>query len=323
MLIGSGATELYAGITPRAWTQRYSHAVWLSRRPPGAALRDLAALSEAVVAARDRGARLHLALNAPHFLAEHLPMLADLASHAVQRLGVEAVIVADVSLMLELGRRGVPFVASTVAVAHNAEAFRLFQDLGAVRAVLPRHLKIGEIQEIASALGSGIDLEAFVLFDNCAYEEGLCRTQHDVGDTDAFCQTPWQRRVRRCDDAQLGDREREGWESAFGDFSEWLRWSDACGHPLTDEKLPNGACGLCSLHDLAAAGVTVFKLAGRQASSYRKLRGVQLVARVLEEIEQGGSPESCARRAQELRAAPELCRSGAMCYYPESRLLVL
>ena len=34
MLIDSGATEVYAGVTPRAWVQRYSHAVWLSRRSP-------------------------------------------------------------------------------------------------------------------------------------------------------------------------------------------------------------------------------------------------------------------------------------------------
>ena len=316
MLLDAGASEVYGGVIPAAWTKKFSHAVWMSRRGPAANLDDFAGLDEAVRAARDRGAGFHLALNASHWTPEQISMVAELAEQAVKRLGVEAVIAADVTLMTELGRRGVPFVASTVAVAHNADAFRLFADLGAVRGVLPRHLKLAEIERIASDLPH-LELEAFAMFDNCAYEEGLCRTQHDVGDTGAFCQTPWQYGAHRVDGASMSTGERANWDRALDGFREWLRWADACGHPLTDDKLPNGACGLCAIHDLREAGVTVMKLAGREAGSYRKLRGVQLVARVIERLRDGSSPEDAASFAREIRDTPELCTSGAMCYYPE------
>ena len=316
MVLDAGATEIYGGVLPRAWTQRFSHAVWMSRRGPSANLDDFAALSQTVQTARDRGAGFHLALNASHWTLQQIDMVADLAEQSVKRLGVEAVIAADICLMTELGKRGVPFVASTVAVAHNADAFAMFADLGAVRGVLPRHMKLAEIERIATALPN-LELEAFVLFDNCAYEEGLCRTQHDVGDTGAFCQTPWQYGPHRVDGAAMATAERADWDKALDGFREWLRWADACGHPLTDDKMPNGACGLCAIHDLRDAGVGVVKLAGREAGSYRKLRGVQLVARVVERLAAGASAADAATFATEIRDTPDLCASGAMCYYPE------
>lgn len=322
MVLGAGATEIYGGVMPRAWRERYSHAVWLSRRSPSANLPDLSSLAETVREAAQRGAGFHLALNVPQLTPDQLGPVAELASRAVRHLGVEAVIAADIALMMELGRRGVPFVASTVAVAHNEEAFKLFQDLGAIRAVLPRHLHVKEIAKIAKGVPS-LPLEAFVLFDNCAYEEGLCRTQHDVGETGAFCQTPWRYAPSHADGSALTDAERAEWEEALAHQAEWLRWADACGHPLTDDKLPNGACGLCAIPQLADAGVTVLKLAGREASPYRKLRGVQLVARVVERTRAGATHEEIARLSQDLRATPSLCASGAMCYYPSARLPVV
>lgn len=317
MLAGAGAAELYGGVQPRAWAQRYSRAAWLSRRGPGASLPDLSALELTAKRARAAGLGFNLALNASHYAAGQLAEVANLAEHVVSRLGVSAVIVADVGLMTELGRRSVPFVASTVAVAHNAEALRLFRDLGAVRAVLPRHLHLFEIEAMVRA-SEPMELEAFVLFDNCAFEEGLCRTKHEVAETGAFCQTPWRYELRRLDPKAESDGEAARWTETIDAYREWLRWTDACGSAFSAEKLPNGACGLCAIHGLREAGIRTVKLAGRQGSAYRRLRGVQMVARIAAAIEAGASASESATLSRALRNTPELCDSVSMCYYPGS-----
>lgn len=317
MLAGAGATALYGGVLPRAWTHKYSRASWLSRRGPSANLPDLATLEATVRRAREAGLGFNLTLNASRYAGSQLLEVAELAEHVVTRLGVSAVIAADVGLMTELGRRGVPFVASTVAVAHNAEALRLFFDLGAVRAVLPRHLSLPEIEAVARATAP-MELEAFVLFDNCAFEEGLCRTKHEVGATGAFCQTPWSHTPRRLGADALTEAEAARWAANLAAYREWLQRTDACGQPLSEDGLPSGACGLCALHRLSEAGVHTVKLAGRQSSAYRRLRGVQLVARVLRAVEAGASAKECAALSRELKRSPELCDSVSMCYYPDA-----
>lgn len=307
-LIDAGATRLYCGVAPRAWSQKYTRAVWLSRRGPSANLPDLESLARTTDLARRRGVGVHLALNAPSLTDEQIEMVAGLASRATGELGVEAVIAADTSLMLALGDLAVPFVASTVAVAHNVEALRLFRDLGAVAAVLPRHLRLDEIARISTGIPD-LDLESLVLFDGCPWEEGLCRTVHEVGPTSAFCRTEWDAEVepvrgRAPDSTALVE--------AFRAWRDWTYWADACGSPVTDRGIPNGACGLCALGRLAKSGVRVFKLGGRQSPIERRVRGVQLVRRVLDAGEDG--PDL----ARTIRATPDLCASGAMCYFPDA-----
>ncbi|MBI2895062.1 MAG: U32 family peptidase [Deltaproteobacteria bacterium] len=308
-LIDAGATRLYCGVAPRAWSQRYTRAVWLSRRGPSANLPDLESLARVTDLARRRGAGVHLALNAPSLTGEQVEMVAGLARRAVGELGVEAVIAADTSLMLALGELAVPFVASTVAVAHNSEALRFFRDLGAVAAVLPRHLRFDEIARISGEVPD-LELESLVLFDGCPWEEGLCRTVHEVGPTSAFCRTGWTALVEpvpgRAPDA-------DALTGAFRAWREWTYWADACGSPVTDRGVPNGACGLCALYPLARSGVRVFKLGGRQSPIERRVRGTQMVRRVLDASDQG--PDL----ARAIRATPDLCDSGAMCYYPQPR----
>ena len=58
---------------------------------------------------------------------------------------------------------------------------------------------------------------------------------------------------------------------------------------------------------------------GREASAFRKLRSVQLVRRILDLQGEGASAAACRSAALELRATPELCRTGLSCYYPEVR----
>ena len=311
-LVAAGATRLYCGVSPRAWTQRYSRAVWLSRRGPEAAVPDLAALGRLVAEAARCGVAVDLALNAPSLTDEQLDSVVDLARGAIQTLGVAAVIVADPSLMLALGEQGLPFAASTVFVAHNPGALALARELGAVRAVLPRHLDVEEVAALVRQAPE-LPLEVIAMFDGCAFEEGNCRTVHGVPGTRAFCQTPWSREIVAVR-GPLDDAERARWVEAEHDYGAWLQWSDACATPVDDGGAPNGTCGLCALAALTAAGVAGFKVAGRQAPLVRRLRGVQMV-RAIRDIAAVRGEEVAAEHARGLRIGSAGCASGAMCAF--------
>lgn len=313
-LVAAGATRLYCGVSPRAWTQRYTRAVWLSRRAPDAAVADLASLARLVEAAGRCGVPVDVALNAPCLTGDQIELVVDLARGAIRSLGVAAAIVADPSLMLALGEQGLPFVASTVFVAHNPSALELARELGAVRAVLPRHLRVDEIAALVREVPA-LPLEVLSLFDGCAFEEGGCRTLHGMPGTAAFCQIAWTRRLEPTDGGTaVEEPEAARFRETEQDYRAWLSWSDACDTPVDDGGAPNGTCALCALDELRRAGVSAFKVAGRQAPLLRRIRGVQMIRAVLDVADAQGA-SAAAQHAKSLRPSSAGCASGAMCAF--------
>ena len=64
-LARAGADELYCGVTPREWAERFGGAS--ANRRPGGNLPSLAALAEAVALAHRNGVQLSLAINARQY----------------------------------------------------------------------------------------------------------------------------------------------------------------------------------------------------------------------------------------------------------------
>ena len=167
--------------------------------------------------------------------------------------------------------------------------------------------------------------EAFVLNDQCPFEEGHCFTQHGLGGLPVFCHDPASRSpLDAARGEPLSGRALADWQEHERDHGEWL---DACaGHQgaTSAQGVPRGACGLCALPALRAAGVRAVKVVGREASSHRKLRGVQIVRRVLDRLEErttDGEVDEAEfmAAARGLRGAPESCEQGFDCYYREVR----
>jgi hypothetical protein len=61
-----------------------------------------------------------------------------------------------------------------------------------------------------------------------------------------------------------------------------------------------------------------FKIVGREANPYRKVRSIQLVKAIVDQLEAGDSTAECQENAIAMRATPELCATGYMCYYRDA-----
>ena len=190
MLVKSGADELYCGVLPQEWIERYSLAVQFNRRDAGPAnMQTTAQLRDLVDHAHRLGATVQLTLNAPTYTDDQVPYVCGLAEEAVDEIGVDALIVADVGLLTALmdRRPDLRVHISSLAAVHNSQAVHFFCDLGASRIILPRQTRVDEAVAMATAVPE-VEIEVFILNDGCIYEEGHCSTIHGAG---PICLTDW------------------------------------------------------------------------------------------------------------------------------------
>ena len=318
-LAEAGATEFYCGVSPAEWTARHGSLAWVNRRGHGMAnLQSLDALKQLIERAHGQEIPVKAAMNAPCYAGSQLHDAVRLCRE-IEDAGIDGLIVSDVALLLELKEAGLrsPITLSSVASIHSVEACRFFMDLGVSKIVLPRHVSLEEIRVLRTALPE-LRLEVFVLNDGCVYEEGHCATTHALG---AFCSTPWDYTFASRDGQPLSSEKQKLLEANIQDYREWVWYTNDCGCTYSPRGLPNGPCGLCALWDLARMGVHGFKIVGREAHPFRKLRSVQLVKAIVDLIQSGEASEECQATALDMRSTPDVCALGYMCLYREASTL--
>lgn len=321
-LAAAGAQEFYCGLTPPRWGETQGQS-WAHRRNPrSAGVPGLDDLQRIVALAGPRP--VYVTLNAPSYRASAIPLLLDFGRRLLEEVGVRALIVAEWELLLALAEAGLARAVhvSSLATCRNRGAALFYRGLGVSRIILPRHLTLGEIEDIHVP---GVGFEAFVLNDGCVFEEGLCATTHALG---TFCLADGDAPVEQApppERATSAEAERraplpvlQGGISteALERYAFWKWTLDNCGCS-TNNGFPLGPCGLCALPRLAAAGVESLKVVGREASLERKEASVRLVAHALRLAEGGAGPDTLREAAIGLRGARGLCEGARLCYYPD------
>lgn len=318
MLLHHGAEEFYCGIVPQVWMERFNGPVWLNRRSnKGSSLETFEDMKTLVDGVHAASTRVFVTLNAPYYSADQIPMVLELARTLSEDCGVDALIVADLNLMLRLCdlRLHARLHVSSVAATLNREAVEFLMQFAPERIILPRSVTLEEIAGIARAAGDRVEIEAFVLNDGCAFEEGLCATthHHSVG---GFCTNLSDMKANFAwrGPRFTARRERELRQN-LTDYREWIWYVNGNGCGATPKGLPYGPCGLCAVADLACMGVASLKIVGREASPFKKMASVRMVRDILDRVRKGDSKRHTIERAIALREQPEHCQSGYMCYY--------
>jgi putative protease len=194
-------------------------------------------------------AKVYIALNTILFDNE----LSD-AGKMIDRLwnaGADALIIQDMGL-LEMDLPPIPLFASTQANNQTVERVQFLEASGFERVILARELGIRQIEEIAQS--TTVALEAFVHGAICACYSGLCYFSAVIGNRSANrgecgqpCRLPWNL-ISQADQGFEKDREGE-----TGRVLEQER------HLLSLKDMNRSD----HLGQLAAAGITSFKIEGR------------------------------------------------------------
>ncbi|MCR4565434.1 MAG: U32 family peptidase [Bacteroidales bacterium] len=211
-----------------------------ARKDAGNSVEDIAKLC---AYAHRYGARIFAAVNT--LVYEHeLSSVAELVS-ALQEAGVDALIVQDLSL-LALAAKGeitVPLHASTQCAIRDVDSARRYAEAGFSRLILERQLSLREIRRIREATATTeVELECFVHGALCVCYSGQCYL------SEALCERSANRGecVQAC-------------RSRYTLYDEKGRamLKDKAVLSLKDLNL------LSRLEDLAAEGVSSFKIEGR------------------------------------------------------------
>ncbi|MDE2011470.1 MAG: U32 family peptidase [Alphaproteobacteria bacterium] len=246
-------------------------------------------LEEGIGFAHDKGAKILVAINT--FPKSGEPEIWHSAVDDAARLGADAVILADIGL-LDYAKRSHPGLRlhlSVQAAAPNPIAIGYYAErFGIRRVVLPRVLTVPEIADLNEAIAP-IETEVFVFGGLCVMTEGRCAlSSYATGrspNMNGVCSPASH--VRYVESAR-------GVSSKLGDFTinEFGR-NEPAGYPTLCKgrfvakgkasylfEEPTSLNTLSILPELMKAGVTAFKIEGRQ-------RGRAYVAAVVQAFREG------------------------------------
>jgi hypothetical protein len=330
----AGADEFFVGLVPPEWSEHYGWEISPNRRSLGGAYQhvDPAEMATAVAAAQDLGCPVFITLNAHMYGPGQLAALGHLVE-ICEGMSPAGYIVADPAMLAQLAEWGVdrPMNLSTCAACYNAEHVRWLAEIAPVhRAVLPRKMSFGEMQQLATDLAdTGIELEAMVTGYRCFFNDEFCFSWHSGADS-MFCSRFVHGQYVVC--RNLPDDWKENMGEALANPEEQFREGSALDQLVRSLAAPPcpldnpppadpgvgvhrdlahsywNHCGLCAIPRLREAGIDVIKSPAR-GERWRKLRDVQVLRRVVDEP--NPTPEFC----RELVGSEGFCESRDTCYY--------
>jgi U32 family peptidase len=314
MLLHFGADELYAGIGLPEWEKVFGKGMWINRRDPTAGnLCSLQDVQQMTRLAHEKDAAVHITFNSPIYPDGSVTPILRFCEKLITNAQIDGLIVSDINFLIALSKEKLPvrIHLSSLGACTNSESVDYFLSLGVNRIILPRHLTLSEMETIVKNKCAEIEFEVFALNDGCYFEEGFCQTSHALG---PFCMTHWTATSFPGSKKQINEEElMRDMES----FREFLWYQNNCGCSFQSEGLPNGPCSLCWFAQFRDWGVCAVKIVGREASFYRKMRSVQMVREVMNEVRRNSSGESIEAFAKRLRNTPQYCEKGHMCYFRE------
>ena len=306
-IIKAGADELYCGVLTSDWHNKYI-AGSINRRPGGGDnFTTFDELEGCVSTAHSHDVPVFLTLNEHYYTQKQYPFILDFVDKVIN-IGVDGLMVADLALLLTLQQMKVDtkIIISTGGTTFNSETARFYQDLGASRIILPRHLTIGEIKDISDNV-TNIELEVFILNSRCPNVDGFCTFQHGLAD-ESFellyknaCMLPYDISVAASENAEVsrisGERQHI-WEMVHVD-----------DYP----------CGACALYDFNEIGIASVKIVGRGNPTARKIADVTFIRSLLDFL------EGCKPTKEEFRGVAQKLYADTykrpcrvyMCYYPD------
>ena len=206
------------------------------------------------VHAHAAGARVYVTLNALMDADDLQTLPAYLESHAAA--GADAFIVSDLGA-LRLAQRHAPQVelhVSTQASVCNAEAARVWHELGASRIVCAREMSVEDIARMRADIPRELELEAFVHGAMCMAVSGRCLISAALtgrSGNKGHCTQPCRWSYALVEEQRPGE---------FFPVEEDVRGSYVMN--AQDLNL------LAHLEELAAAGIDSFKIEGRNKKAF-------------------------------------------------------
>lgn len=240
-VINAGADELYCGVTIPPIKD------FMLYRGVSAEIPTYDELRKIVKYARSKGVEVTLTVNQP-FMAKVIEK--PYRAHILKcvDIGVDALMVGDMGMLSMIRDMDVDvsLYASTYTISRNYDAVDFLGKLGFERVILDRQLAIDEIAEIVRR--SEVGIEVFIHGGGCSNTNGTCYLYH----------FKFLKLMQALASSKIGDPCTLPFD--IHDLCE--------GEDLGKIEIMDAFefCSLCKLPELMDAGVTFFKIVGRERS---------------------------------------------------------
>ena len=344
-LIHAGADEFYCGIIPQQalYKDINCHASDLSSN-----FSSYQELCRSINLIHKKKKKIFVTLNVPFIAWEQNPDIERTINSIIEQ-GIDAVIVSDIGLLYYLNERypQLEVHLSIIAGVTNMYAIDFFRELGVKRIVLPDHLTLSEIENIAGK-NQDISLEIFVLNNKCFNWESVCGFHHWVNDHNpkppipidfikkALSHTPQQMLktilassvIQKIFEWGLASQKhlhgcKLNYTVSAGEHSHEKRYIDQKNkiqqyfQPYSFLRRMN-QCGACSLFFAEQYGINAVKIDGRYFPLKKKMRDIVFVRNCYEQINSISDAAHfsyfCKKQFKKTYGYP--CRE-EQCYYPE------
>ncbi len=340
-LIAAGAQELYCGVLSSSWKKRYTNVASPNRREWRTSnLNSYQELKEVVTLAHSQDIPVILTLNA-FYTKPQFPVLVRQLEEGL-KTGVDALIVADLGLILYIKERGIkiPLHISTGGTTFNSRTTKFYRELGASRIILPRHFSVPEIVEIVQR-AKGIEMESFILNRGCKNIDGFCTFQHGVNEVrwGPFWNIPkrwgldyyFLNLLRRLPSRISTPISRSSLFGSVGAcflnyevkaFSSSTKVNEE-RRRAAEESISNtfnllsglDPCGVCHLYEFQKAGMHSIKIIGRSNPTSKKLKDVKFLKASLDFLSHEPSQEDFVNFVKEKYREIYRFPCGELCYY--------
>jgi putative protease len=299
-VINAGADEVYCGVYTKEWRKQYTDLSAPNRHPGrSASLDNFDELGDVVRLAHSKNVPVFFTIN-EFYSGEQYDFALENVGQAV-RAGVDALIVADINLLLMIKEKdyNIQIHMGTGATTFNSQTVAFYKDLGASRVILDRQLSIEEIGVIASKT-PGIEFEVFALNQKCHNIDGFCAFLHGLTATKhPFLSNLWNMKlVKRIINSYPGDTswiEKAVFKKELGCCLNYEFCEE--GRELLPEKKAMlmhyfdannflSRCGACALYDLDKFGIGFVKIVGREDPTAKKTKDVKFIHSSIEAVKE-------------------------------------
>ncbi len=252
-LIDVGIGKFYMGYMPKPWYQKYGWEISTNKRyfPVIPHIIDPKKAKELISFIHDNKREVFLALNELYYAKKQYSLLFKIID-LFESLDIDAYIVSDLALILEMRKKGVNkrINLSSCAGMHNISALRFYQQLGIKYFVLSQELSVKEIIYFLENTSEDICFEILLIGEFCKFNNAFCFTSHGFN-RENFCSTNFNK--------YLISREDNFIKESNPNFYHINSW-----------------CGLCIIPYLVRFKKRItFKLPFRSASS--STRGIEVM----------------------------------------------
>jgi len=337
-VIKSGAAELFCGIIPKTWSDKYGSTVSPNRREWASAnITAYEQLNDIVELAHKLNAQIFLTLNAL-YIDEQKELLDDIIKNAV-KCKVDAFIVADIGLIYKLKSMNLKqeIHISTGGTTFNSHTAKFYENLDVQRITLPRHVQPEEMKAIVSET-KNIKYEVFILNSGCKNVDGYCTFLHGIKEQKNgyiwkfFKKANFDRLVLRILHSLPHDISNKINFSCSGVDSPCLMKYDFNILPKNNMiktdilsknlksffSLMSGVdpCGACRIKEFNDIGIHSLKIVGRNYSKNKKVKDVLFIGDIIKKLDDNLNDDDFKRYVKKQYKYYYGLNCKKLCYYP-------